>query len=136
MGAAGIRLWFAERTWNYCQMRDHKSLLAWQEAREVSRAALRISRNHWSPAGAGLITQLQRAALSVQLNISEGYGLKSPAQFRRHLRIAYGSALETADLLELGLEADLVPRDEAESLDHCRRCQALILGLINSPRRA
>ncbi|HEX6643898.1 MAG TPA: four helix bundle protein [Gemmatimonadales bacterium] len=117
-------------------MRDHKTLLAWQEAREVSRAALHLSRNHWSPAGAGLLAQLQRAALSVQVNIAEGYGLKTSAQFRRHLNIAYGSALETADLLELGLESKLVPEAESKALDHCRRCQALILGLIKSPRRS
>jgi four helix bundle protein len=80
-------------------MRDHKSLLAWQEANAVARTVMLATRAIRHPC----IDQLQRAALSVQLNIAEGYALKSPKRFRNHLDIAYGSAVETAELLELSL---------------------------------
>jgi four helix bundle protein len=36
----------------------------------------------------------------VQLNIAEGYALKSSKRFRYHLDIAYASAVETAELLK------------------------------------
>src|SRR5690242_3036568 len=49
----------------------------------------------------------QRSSLSVQLNIAEGYSL--PRRFRSHLEIAYGSAVETGDLLELALEEGVIP---------------------------
>ena len=41
-----------------------------------------------------LFDQLKRAAISVEANIVEGYALGTPALFKRHLRIAFGSAAE------------------------------------------
>jgi four helix bundle protein len=78
-------------------MRDHKSLLAWQEANAVVRAVMLGTRGPRHPCA----DQLQRAALSVQLNIAEGYALRASKRFRNHLDIAYASAVETAELLEL-----------------------------------
>jgi four helix bundle protein len=52
--------------------------------------------------------QLQRASLSVQLNIAEGYAFGDSPSFTRHLAIAYGSAVETGELLEVALEAHVI----------------------------
>ena len=111
-------------------MRSHRSLLAWQEAREVSRACVRLAQIRWGSASAPLLGQLQRAAISVQVNIAEGYGLATGPQFRRHLRIAYGSALETGELLELGLDTGLIAQEDTTVLERCRRSQRLLLGLL------
>ena len=43
--------------------------------------------------------------MSVEANIVEGYALGSRPQFRRHLRIALGSAAETECLIDLAQEA-------------------------------
>jgi four helix bundle protein len=112
-------------------MRDHKSILAWQEAHEVAPSVLKNCRTRWKPYASGLFDQLQRASLSVQLNISEGYSLRGPRRFRYHLEVAYGSAVETGDLLELALEEGVLPEAEANAmLDRCRRTRRLLLGLI------
>ena len=58
-------------------MRDHKSLLAWQEAHAVVLALLPAMRQVKHAYANPIFTQLQRAALSVQLNIAEGYALKA-----------------------------------------------------------
>jgi four helix bundle protein len=112
-------------------MRDHKSLLAWQEARAVVLVLLPVIRQLKYSYSNPVFSQLQRAALSVQLNIAEGYALRSSKRFRNHLDIAYGSAVETAELLELCRDLDLL---EAEMivgmLDRCRHCQQLLRGLI------
>ncbi|HZE76362.1 MAG TPA: four helix bundle protein [Gemmatimonadales bacterium] len=111
-------------------MRDHTSLLA-QEANTVVRLVFRATRYHWKPWAATLFYQLQRSSLSVQLNITEGYGRRLPGPFRNHLEIAYGSALETADLLRLLTEENIVPEELAgEAQAHCTRCQKLIRGLL------
>ena len=82
------------------------------------------------------VDQLQRAALSVQLNIAEGYALRSSKRFRNHLDIAYASAVETAELLELNSDLELLPPDNAEpTIQRCKRCQGLLLGLIKRLRR-
>ena len=112
-------------------MRDHRSLRAWQEARKVSGFAIDAGRDHWRPWAAALFGQLQRSALSVQLNIAEGYALGGPRLFGKHLRIAYGSAVETRDLLDLARDKQLLPEGlVAQAVTDCNACQALLCGLM------
>ena len=75
---------------------DHRSLYAWQEARAVALGAIDLARVSWKPYASALFSQLQRASLSVQLNIAEGYAYGNSPSFTHHLAIAYGSAVETA----------------------------------------
>jgi four helix bundle protein len=117
-------------------MRDHRSLEAWQEARELSRIAVRSSRLYWKGYAAALFGQLQRAAISIRLNVAEGYALNTRASFANQLRIAYGSAVETEELLELALEEDVLPESVCRpALAHCHRCERLLLGLLKRYRR-
>jgi four helix bundle protein len=112
-------------------MRDHRSLEAWREARTVVLATLAISQRDWKPYASALFSQLQRASLSVQLNIAEGYAYADSPSFTRHLRIAYGSSVETGELLEIALEAKIIPENPGQSLlEHNRRNQRLLLGLL------
>jgi four helix bundle protein len=48
-----------------------------------------------------LRSQLQRASLSVPLNVAEGFGRRSAADRRHFYSIARGSALECAALLDV-----------------------------------
>ena len=89
-------------------MRDHTSLHAWQEARATSIVVIRLCRSSWKRYAAALFNQLQRASLSVQLNIAEGYTFGESPTFTRHLGIAYGSAVETGELLRLAIDAEIV----------------------------
>ena len=116
-------------------VRDHRSLEAWIEARQVSGAVIRTARDYWKAYASALFAQLQRAALSVQLNIAEGYALKGCRRFANHLTIAYGSAIETQELLELARDEDILPTQLAQDmLIRSERCQRLLLGLIKRYR--
>lgn len=97
-------------------MQGHGRMIVWQKSRRVVLAALRLSANAWKPWLGAPFSQLQRSALSVQLNIAEGYALWHPRQRRRHLRIAYGSAVETVDLLELLRDAKAVDPEHVDPL--------------------
>jgi four helix bundle protein len=69
------------------------------------------------------------------LNISEGYALGTRPQFRRHLAIAFGSAVEAEDLLSTFLEERLVAEDLGrEALAECRRSKVALLGLLKKFR--
>ena len=90
------------------------------------RAFEKLSRSN-----AAIFSQLQRAALSVQLNIEKGYARRAAAQFRYHLNVAYGSAVETIKLLELLRDLDLLPTGQLEPmLQDASDCRGLLLGLI------
>lgn len=116
--------------WYTGSMRDHKSLLAWQEAKAVVLAALKLGDAHWSPSLSAVYGQLYRSSLSVQLNIAEGHAFGSSPSFRRHLAIAYGSAVETTDLLEDLQDSGLLANVAlGEMIARSQRAQALIRGL-------
>ena len=117
-------------------MRHHTSLHAWQEARATTLKVLTAARLYWKPYASALFAQLQGSSLSVQLNIAEGYTFADSPTFTRHLGIAYGSAVETGEILELSHDAQVLPESVAkEMLTHNRRCQRLLLGMLKRRRR-
>ena len=54
-------------------MRDHKSLLASQEAQRVTDVVFEGVKTSWNPFPAPVFSQLQRASLSVQLNVTPAH---------------------------------------------------------------
>lgn len=94
-----------------------------------------MARSSWKPYASALFSQLQRASLSVQLNIAEGYAFGESPTYTRHLKIAYGSAVETGELLEIALDTNIVPADKVTVLlTRNRRSQRLLLGLLKRER--
>jgi four helix bundle protein len=114
---------------------SHRTLKAWIEAKEVSRAAYRASRDHWKPPASAVFSQLQRSALSIQLNIAEGFALADLGRFGNHLAIAYGSAVETEDIFELAMEEAILPEQLVQDIiPRCQRCERLLIGLLKRYR--
>ena len=98
----------------------------------MARGVLDLSETHWRPALGAAWGQLQKSSLSVQLNIAEGYALGTTASFNKHLRIAYGSAVETGEVLDhLGERLKPPPAILGEIKQHCQRSQRLLLGLLH-----
>jgi four helix bundle protein len=117
-------------------MRDHRGLRCWQEARHVSLQVLRLSRQHWCPQASAAFMQLQRASLSVQLNIAEGYTFGDSPSFTRHLAIAFGSAVETIELIELLADAEVIERQLASDLlRHSLSSRNMLIGLLKQRRK-
>jgi four helix bundle protein len=118
-------------------MRDHRSLEAWRTANRVLHLVIDFQEHYWKPAARCLFEQLARSALLTQINIAEGYALRSPGKVRYHLEAAYGQAVETADMLDVLMVRRWAPKGELdEAIAHCQQTQAQILGLIKSQRVA
>jgi four helix bundle protein len=112
-------------------MRDHRSLHAWQEARAVVLGTIELAHHSGKPYASAIFSQLQRASLSVQLNIADGYAFGESPTYTRHLRIAYGSAVETGELLEIALKAnEVAPETGTRLLTRNQRSQRLLLGML------
>ena len=82
-----------------------------------------------------MFSQLQRSALSIRLNIAEGFALADLGRFGNHLAVAYGSAIETHELLDLGLEEAILSEHLVQPIvERCGRCERLLLGLLKKYR--
>lgn len=93
--------------------------------------ALTKSDAAFHPRSKALFDQLRRAAISVEANIVEGYALGTPLQFRRHLRIAMGSAAEAECLTRAAGELEYLPSDVAARLEALlERTMAALHGLL------
>ena len=64
----------------------------------------------------GITSQIRKAAVSVVLNIAEGYGRKSKDDFKRFLKISLGSANETETLLMLSRDLGYIENKKCEEL--------------------
>lgn len=117
-------------------MDKYRSLAVWQRAHELVLLALRATDRAYHPRSRALFDQLRRAAISVEANIVEGYALGTQKQFRRHLRIAVGSAAEAECLLRVASELGYLPQDmlqqAAANLDEIL---AMLFGLLRKPIR-
>jgi len=83
-----------------------------------------------------LFDQLRRAVISVEANIVEGYALSTPALFRRHLRIAMGSAAEAECLTRAAGELKYLSEDVVRELERLlERTMAALYGLLRRPLR-
>jgi four helix bundle protein len=64
----------------------------------------------------GITSQLRRAAVSIPLNIAEGYGRLSEDDFKRFLRISLGSTNETSTLIEISKDLGYINNKEYSDL--------------------
>jgi four helix bundle protein len=92
---------------------DHEKLIVYQVAMEfVIFANETVSQ---LPKGkAYLNDQLQRAALSISLNIAEGAGELSPDEKMRFYRMARRSSTECASILDVCLSLELIDDEQYE----------------------
>ena len=110
-------------------MYKYQSLEAWKRAHAAMILALRATDAAYHPKAKAVFDQLKRAAISVEANIVEGYALGTPQYFRKHLRIAMGSAAEAECLCRAAAElgtSDLKRHSSSNrcSVEQCERFTA------------
>jgi len=83
----------------------------WQEAREFVSEIYDITSKHFKK-DFDLIKQLRRAALSIVLNIAEGFERKSNKDFARFINNAKGSAGECRAVFYIALDLKYLPESD------------------------
>jgi four helix bundle protein len=115
--------------------RSYRELIAWQKAMKLAKAAYRLGNNLLRKEAYGLVSQLQRAAVSVPSNIAEGHGRLTDLQFRHFLGTARGSLCELQTQVELACDLGYVSVEEfKEFMEKSSEVARLINGLITSLR--
>ena len=72
-------------------VRSYRELQVWQKTMDLVVECYSLAMRFPDSERYGLISQLQRAAVSVPANIAEGQGRGHTSEFIRFLGIAYGS---------------------------------------------
>lgn len=94
------------------QLRTHKDLLLWQRSMRLAADVYRYARTLPRHELIGLVTQLQRSAVSIPSNIAEGAGRRTTKEFLSFLYIARGSWAELDTQLLLAHELGYVNDEE------------------------
>ena len=97
-------------------VRRFEDLIAWQKARELTRAVYQSTRSRSFARDAGLSGQIQRAAVSVMANIAEGFERNRPAEFHQFLSVAKSSCAEVRSHLYVALDAGYLDGPAFESV--------------------
>ena len=81
-----------------------EDIQAWQKARELVKQVYAVSNAGAFTKDFGLRDQIRRAAVSIMLNISEGFARKTAKEFAQFLVVAHGSAAEVQSALYVALD--------------------------------
>jgi four helix bundle protein len=79
----------------------YSELQVWQKAMELVTHVYQLTREFPVEEKFGLISQLQRASVSIPANIAEGHGRKSTGAYLNHISIANGSLMEVETLIQI-----------------------------------
>jgi four helix bundle protein len=89
------------------KMKDFKKLQIWQKGIEIVKLSYKLTEQLPSTEKFNLVSQINRAAISIPSNIAEGSSRRSERDYFRFLEIALGSCFELETqliiLVELGL---------------------------------
>ena len=114
-----------------------EDIMAWQEARELTKRIYALMRREPFARDFGLRDQIQRASVSSMSNIAEGFDCDSKIEFGRFLGIARRSSVEVQSLLYVATDVGYINENEfTMHYEQARKTKALIGGFKNSlPRR-
>ena len=111
----------------------YSDLLVWQRAMDLVVEIYRLCQRFPAVERYGLISQMQRAAVSVPSNIAEGQARKSNGAFLNHLSIAAGSLAELETQLILALRLGFCSEETCSlTLAKTDEIGRMLTGLKNS----
>lgn len=112
-----------------------KELRSWQVGMDLVESVYRVTRRWPSHERFGLISQAQRAAVSVSVNIAEGYGRLHRGNYVPRLSVASGSLCELETLLLIAERVDAAPKGSAaDTLTLATRVGQMLTKQIQSLR--
>jgi four helix bundle protein len=105
-----------------------EEIIAWQKARELTRAVYEATRDGQFSKDFGLSGQIQRAAVSVMSNIAEGFERDNRGDFHRFLSVAKGSCAEVRSQLYIAFDIGYINPTEFQELQQLAEEVSRIIG--------
>ena len=97
-------------------MRNFRDYEVWKRSISFTKSIYAFTNGLPNKEKYNLITQLERATVSISLNIAEGCSRNSEKDFARFVEIALGSAFETENILLLCCEVGYTNQQYIDSL--------------------
>lgn len=115
---------------------NYRELKVWQMAMDLTMEVYRLTRSFPVDERFGLVSQMNRAAVSIPSNIAEGHGRNSTGEYIQFLGVARGSLCELETQLEIARRLGFIPTEIAEGVfEKCVTTGKLLVALLNSLRR-
>jgi four helix bundle protein len=99
------------------KIQKFEDLIAWQKARELTKAIYQLTSDGPFSKDFGLRDQIRRAMVSVMSNISEGFERGSLNEFHQFLVIAKASCAEVRSQLYIALDAGYINEPAFQKLN-------------------
>jgi len=107
-----------------------EDIQAWQKARTLVNEIYSVSNSGMFAKDFGLRDQIRRAAVSIMLNIAEGFARKTNREFCQFLVIAHGSAAEVQAALYIALDQQYLSEKQFTSIyNMAGETSRMIMGL-------
>lgn len=107
-----------------------RELVVWQKGIKLVKETYRISQKLPKSEGFGLVSQIQRAAVSIPSNIAEGYKRNNRKEYVQFLAIANASTAELET--QLVVINEIYPAINTESADSLlKEVQKMLTVMVN-----
>ena len=114
-------------------IKSYRDLEVWQKAMDLVVTCYNITRKFPKHEIYVLVSQLQRAAISVPSNIAEGRHRKHSREFLQHMSIAYASLAEVETHILIAGRLDYIDENQVNSiLDQTAEIGRMLNGLRRS----
>ncbi len=97
-------------------VKSYRDLLVWQEAMDLVVTCYQVTKTFPKSEMYGLVSQLQRAAVSIPSNISEGRARQHSKEFLQYLSIACGSLAEVETHIQIAERLHYMDSDNVKQL--------------------
>ena len=116
---------------NRVKVTSYKDLEVWRKGIEIVDRVYTITNGFPETERYGLVTQMQRAAVSIPSNIAEGFARQHVGEYRQFLYVSLGSCAELETQLHIAQRREYASKEDVanveEMLDHESR---MLMSLI------
>jgi len=114
-------------------IKSYRDLEVWKKAMDLVTECYEMTESFPKKETFGLASQLQRSAVSIAANISEGHARQHTKEFLQSLSIAYGSLAELETHIEIAKRLRYIAADTAvELIDKTSTIGRMLNGLRRS----
>jgi four helix bundle protein len=112
---------------------NFRNLALWKSSMNLTTEIYKLTKLFPDHERFGLVSQMQRAAVSIPSNIAEGFGRESTKDLTRFLYTSRGSLMELSTQLEISINLGYISSDSSKPIiDNANEVNKLLNGLIYS----